>query len=283
MSRSCHRAMFSSAAIALARPAAPGRRSARSRSGCACGASPTSPSGPCANGSSTSPISVFCRPRISSANFSSDAAKIASAVSSSAWRSRWITWEEIGAGCRPSRGRPPLRSTGRGARRCRPRRRSCRRRPSRAPARRADVARELGVPQRQLQPEGHRLGVYAVGAADHRRAAVLERARSRTASRQRPRVRRMRSRGLDHLQRLRGVDDVRRGQAEVQPARRRPDVLGDRRGEGDDVVLGGLLDFLDPGDVERALLPQVARGLAGTRPASAIASAAASSTWSHVS
>ncbi len=50
------------------------RRSARSRSGCACAASPTSPSAPCANGSSTSPISVFCRPRISSANFSSDAA-----------------------------------------------------------------------------------------------------------------------------------------------------------------------------------------------------------------
>ena len=56
--------------------------------------------------------------------------------------------------------------------------------------------------------------------------------------------------GLAHLQRLRGVDDVRRGQAEVQPARRRPDVLGDRGREGDDVVLRGLLDLFDAGDVE---------------------------------
>ena len=36
---------------------------------------------------------------------------------------------------------------------------------------------ELRVPQRQLQAEGHRLGMHAVRAADHRRAAMLERAR----------------------------------------------------------------------------------------------------------
>ena len=39
-----------------------------------------------------------------------------------------------------------------------------------------DVAANLGVPERELQAEGHRLGVHAVRAADHRRAAMLERA-----------------------------------------------------------------------------------------------------------
>ena len=108
---------------------------------------------------------------------------------------------------------------------------------------------ELRVPERQLQAERHRLGVHAVRAADHRRAAMLERA---IADRLGQRVEILQDdvARLAHLQRLRGVDDVRRGQAEVQPARRRPDVLGDRGREGDDVVLGGLLDFLDAGDVE---------------------------------
>ena len=50
--------------------------------------------------------------------------------------------------------------------------------------------------------------------------------------------------GLAHLQRLRGVDDVGGGQAEVQPARRGPDLLGDRGREGDHVVLRGLLRSL---------------------------------------
>ena len=49
----------------------------------------------------------------------------------------------------------------------------------------------------------------------------------------------------------------------MQPARRRPDLLGDRRRERDDVVLGDLLDFLDARDVERAALADVARGLGG--------------------
>ena len=128
MSRSCQSATFSSAAMAVAaHAAARARRSARSRSDCACAASPTSPSGPCANGSSTSPISVFCRPRISSANFSSDAAVMASAVISSACRSRWMTCDETGAGSSPSRRQTSrLDRRAAGARTCRRRRRSCR-------------------------------------------------------------------------------------------------------------------------------------------------------------
>ena len=55
---------------------------------------------------------------------------------------------------------------------------------------------------------------------------------------------------LAHLQGLRGVDDVGRRHAEVQPARRGADVLGHGGREGDDVVLGDLFDFLDARDVE---------------------------------
>ncbi len=58
---------------------------------------------PLANGSSTSPISVFCRPRISSAKVSSEAAQIARVVSSSACRSRAMICDDTGAGWRPSR------------------------------------------------------------------------------------------------------------------------------------------------------------------------------------
>jgi len=67
---------------------------------------------PLPNGSSTSPSSVFCRPRISSANFSSDAAVMASAVISSACRSRWMTCVAIGAGVRPRRAQTPASISG---------------------------------------------------------------------------------------------------------------------------------------------------------------------------
>ena len=70
----------------------------------------------------------------------------------------------------------------------------------------------------------------------------------------------------------------------MQPARRRPDLLGDRGRERDDVVLRGLLDLVDAGDVEaRRSREARARPRRGTMPASAIASAAASSTSSQVS
>ena len=138
MSRSCHSATFSSAAIALA-------RTSRARPViCShpiglrlCGIA-DEPFCPRPNGSSTSPISVFCSPRISSANFSSDAARIASAVISSACRSRWMTCDDDGRRREPERladGAP--RSTDRGARTCRRRPTSCRRTRPRARGARA--------------------------------------------------------------------------------------------------------------------------------------------------
>ena len=69
--------------------------------------------------------------------------------------------------------------------------------------------------------------------------------------------------GLAHLQSLGGVDHVRRGHAEVQPPRGGTDMLGDRCGERNDVVLSDLLDRLDSGDVEGALLPDVAGRFGG--------------------
>ena len=44
---------------------------------------------------------------------------------------------------------------------------------ARARGQAAAVALQLGVPEGQLQPEGHGLRVHAVGAADHGRVLVL--------------------------------------------------------------------------------------------------------------
>ena len=111
---------------------------------------------------------------------------------------------------------------------------------------------ELGVPQRQLQAQRHGLGVHAVRAPDHRRAAVLLRTRANGRHQVRQALQHQVA-GFAHLQRLRGVDDVGRRHAEVHPPGGRPDVLGHGRRERDDVVLRDGLDGFDAGDVERAL------------------------------
>ena len=109
-------------------------------------------------------------------------------------------------------------------------------------------------------------------------------ARSRTASISPAMSLTIRSQASRIWMRLRGVDDVGGGEPEVEPARGGSDVLRDGGREGDDVVLRDLLDLLDPA---RCRTPPFARSSraasAGTSPASAIASVAASSTSSHVS
>ncbi len=117
------------------------------------------------------------------------------------------------------------------------------------------VPAELGVPERQLQSERHDFGVDAVRAADHRRLPMLEGARLDRLGQGRH-VPEDQVASLDHLQRLRRVDDVRGRQAEVKPARRGAGVFRDRCRERDDVVLSRLLDLFDAGDVEAALLAQ---------------------------
>ena len=216
---------------------------------------------PLANGSSTSPISVFCRPRISSANFSSDAAVIASAVISSACRSRWMTCDETGAGSRPSRSQ--TRASIAGSR--------CANVPTAPEILPTDtMSRARSTRSRSRCSSAYHSASFTpnvIGSActpcvrpiiGVRRCSS---ARSRTASIRPAMPLTIRSQACAHLHRLRGIDDVGRGQAEVQPARRRPDLLGDGRRERDDVVLRGLLDLLDAGDVERGPGAQLARGV----------------------
>ena len=132
---------------------------------------------PSPNGSSTSRTSVFCRCADLGARTSPGSRRDQRQRRSctSAWRSRCSDLRGDGRGRagRAARRPPP-----------RPRAARCENVPtapdslptaivSRARASRAAVARELVVPQRQLQAEGHGLGVHAVGAPDHRRVLVL--------------------------------------------------------------------------------------------------------------
>ena len=88
MSRSCQSATFSNAAWQLPRTSRARPTICSQPIGLRLWGIADEPFCPLAKGSSTSPSSVFCRPRTSSANFSSEAAVIASAASTSAWRSR---------------------------------------------------------------------------------------------------------------------------------------------------------------------------------------------------
>ena len=143
------------------------------------------------------------------------------------------------------------------------------------------AAVELLDPAEQLEPERHRLGVDAVRAAHAGGRAVLlgprqraSRARSTPASSSRA--------GVAELQRQRGVDDVRRRQAVVEPARVLADLLGDRLRERDDVVVRAPLDLARARRRRRARRRgsrPTASG--GTTPSSAQASSAASSTSSQ--
>ena len=80
MSRSCQSALFSSAAMALPRSSRASPTICSQPIGLRLCGIADEPFCPLANGSSTSPISVFCSPRISSANFSSDEPVMASAT-----------------------------------------------------------------------------------------------------------------------------------------------------------------------------------------------------------
>jgi hypothetical protein len=128
-----------------------------------------------------------------------------------------------------------------------------------------EIALQLRVPQRQLDAERHRLGMHAVGAADHRRPAMLLGARAHRLHQAGDPLDDEAAR-LAHLQRLRGVDDVGGGQAEVEPARRRPDLLGHRGRERNHIVLRRPLDLFDAGDVERRSRPQLAGRVGGHEP-----------------
>ena len=83
-----------------------------------------------------------------------------------------------------------------------------------------DVSRQLRVPERELEAERHRLGVHTVGTSDHRRASVFHRTGMNGADK-RVEIAEQQIARFAHLNGLRGVDDIGRRHAEVQPARRR--------------------------------------------------------------
>ena len=130
------------------------------------------------NGSSTSRTSVRARWRISSANESSEEARTASAVMSSACRSRCRIWVEVGAGSSPRRSQATRSTSGSIAA-------YCPTAPESFPTRQVSSAArscvrspiELERPAGELEAEGRRLRVDAVGAADAERVPVLAGAR----------------------------------------------------------------------------------------------------------
>ena len=154
MSRSCHRATFSSAAWHWPRTRRARPQMCSESTGLRLWGIELEPFCPSANGSSASRISVRCSARISSATFSSDAATIARVVQNSAWRSRWTICVRDRRRLEPEDGgTPPPRRRARRGRRSPPRRRAC------PPDRLAgapqplEVAARLGVPERGLEPE----------------------------------------------------------------------------------------------------------------------------------
>ena len=133
------------------------------------------------------------------------------------------------------------------------------------------IALEGEGPAGELETEGRRLCVDAVGAADRQRLAMLLGARhdggeGAVDPREDQRA------GIADLERERGVEDVRRRQAVVEPAPLLAEPLGDGVDERGDVVVGPRLDLRDAlgrrNDGARAnRLDRLARHDAGLGPA----------------
>ncbi len=115
------------------------------------------------------------------------------------------------------------------------------------------LAAQLGRPAQQLQPERGRLGVDAVRAADGRRVTVLL-CPSDDGSLEGRDPGREQLAGIPELEGERRVHYVRRRQPIVEPAGRLSHLLGDRLGEGEDVVVRAVLDLEDARDVDPRVL-----------------------------
>jgi len=130
-----------------------------------------------------------------------------------------------------------------------------------------EVAAHLVVPQGDFEAEGDRLGVDAVRAADLRRVLEFEGAALESPG-ELPASLDEHGRGLFQNERLRGIDDIVRSEAVMQPARMLGDtgrghLLGDGGGEGDDVVFGFALDRVDAIDIEARVFTQRKGGFCG--------------------
>ena len=111
------------------------------------------------------------------------------------------------------------------------------------------VAGELGPGLRHFQPEGRRLGVHAVAAADAGRAHVFARAALQRGE-QRVEVGEKDVGGAGELHGEAGVEHVRRCHAAVHEARLVADMFCDVGEKGDDVVPDLAFDGVDARDLE---------------------------------
>lgn len=278
MSRSCHRATFSSAGTTAARMmrASPVRFSV-STGLRLCGIA-DEPFWPGAKYSSASRTSVRCRWRISIASRSMPLATTPSTAKNMACRSRGMTWVETGSTASrawPRHAPRPGVDVGEGADRARDGAGGDLPAGGHQPV---AVAVELGIVPGQLQAEGGRLGMDGVAAADADRVLVLDRAAPQ-GGQDRVDILQQEVAGLDQLHGKAGVEHVGRGHALVDEACLRPDMLGRVGQEGDHVVARLALDRVDALDLEAAALPDRAGGLGRDHPSSACASQA----WASIS
>ena len=115
-----------------------------------------------------------------------------------------------------------------------------------------DVAFDLLVPDQDLESEGDRLGVDAVGPAHADGLFMLDGFPPQDLLQFHEALADLDERLADHHREGR-VHHVVRGQPHVDVPAVGPDLLVDRGQEGDDVVLDDLLDGLDPLGVEAGL------------------------------
>ena len=106
------------------------------------------------------------------------------------------------------------------------------------------IAIELEHPAEKLEPERRRLRVHAMRAPDGHGRTVLFGARENRGRRPIDAVANQRAAGLDR-QRERGVEDVGRGEPEVEPAPVGPEVGGDGIDERGDIVIRRPLELRD--------------------------------------
>ena len=122
---------------------------------------------------------------------------------------------------------------------------------------------KLVPPERQLQAERDRFGVYAVGASHLIRILILKRLLLEHRG-ELIEIALDQGRCAFNLQRLSGIDDIVRGQPVMEPARGIGGVValhgfGDRGGERNHVMSHFALDVLDAAKLETGMGAEVGR------------------------
>ncbi len=109
------------------------------------------------------------------------------------------------------------------------------------------VALKFGMEPREFEPHGYRLSVDPVAAAHRHQVLGLEGA-ALECGQQLIEIAEQQVGGARQLNREAGVEHIRRGHAQMDETCLGADMLGELRGEGDDIVTRNLLNLLDPGD-----------------------------------